>query len=131
MLAKAPSVTPPLSWMLDDLGRPHPRKLARLLGVSERTVRRWMKDDQAPRAVLYAIYWLTSWGQQAVHAELHNSATMYAGYVACLKSEVESLRHELARVLSLAHFDSANAPSMVDVPRLEPAPRPQLQAVKA
>jgi hypothetical protein len=50
--------------------------------------------------------------------------------VDCLKREVKLLQQELARVLALGHFDSANAPSMVDVPRYEEPPRPRLQLVR-
>ena len=107
---KAPSHTPALSLMLDDLGRPQLKRLAKLLDVHPRTLRRWIDRDHAPRPVLLALYWLTSWGRQDVHLSAHNDAKFYAGYVRCLNDEVRALRRELARLLALGHFDSANDP---------------------
>lgn len=130
-LHKAPTHTPTLGLMLDDLGRPHPKKIAKVLGVHERTVRSWIKADCAPRPVLLSLFWLTRWGFSHVDAELHNTAMVHMGHAKALESEVKALKHELARVLSLATFDTANAPTMVDVPRLEAPPAPRLQLVKA
>lgn len=113
MLNRLPSPTqmPPLSMLVDDIGRPSPRRLAKSFDVTERTVRRWMKEDQAPRAVMFALFWLTSWGQQAVHSEAHNSAVMHAGMARCLRDEIDRLRSQLERLGRIADFGAANDPA--------------------
>ena len=72
MLNRLPTQLPPLWMLVDDIGRPSPRQLAKSLDVTERTVERWLKTDKAPRPVMFALFWLTRWGQHAVHCEAHN-----------------------------------------------------------
>lgn len=66
MLHHIPRHLPPLSTMLDDIGRPSDLDLSRRLGVHPRTVRRWRRADAAPRPVLLALFWVTRWGVDAV-----------------------------------------------------------------
>jgi hypothetical protein len=122
MLHTAPRHLPALSLMLDDIGNPKPAALAKTLGVAERTVFRWLADDDAPRAVLLALYWLTTWGRGAVDAQATNDARQYAQLADAYRSENERLRAELARVLAAGDFGTANAPTMVNVDKYRPAP---------
>jgi hypothetical protein len=118
--------------ILDDLGNPAPAKVGRALGVTERTVQRWLADEQAPRAATLALFWLTRWGSDAVTVDARNMASMYASQVAGLRAEIDRLRHELARVVHLADFGTANAPvlDLLPVPEARP-PAPRLQLVVA
>lgn len=113
MLNRLPRQLPALPTMLADLGNPGAAVLARALGVTERTARRWLADGNAPRPALLALFWVTRWGQSEAHSEAHNSAAMHAGMVGCLQREIAALRRELARVLSLGEFGAANSPSAV------------------
>ncbi|MDN3923324.1 hypothetical protein [Roseateles violae] len=110
MLNRLPSPVqcPPLSQLLSDLCDPTPRQLARALGVSAGTVSRWIRQDDAPRPVLLALFWLTRWGVSRIDAEAHNSAAMHAAIAASLRTEAERLRRELARVVAAADFGCAN-----------------------
>lgn len=123
MLNRLRGHLPTLSTMLDDIGRPSPRELARVLDVTERTVRRWLKEDDAPKPVLLAIFWLTSWGQQTVDAETYNLMRLHAGMASALRSEVDALRARLASVGRIADFGAANDPAP-GVPRLVPVVPP-------
>ncbi|NIC40748.1 hypothetical protein [Aquabacterium sp. A08] len=107
---KMPRGVPPLSVMLDDLSNPPPVVLARCFGVSERTVRRWVRHDSAPRPVLFAVFWLTSWGRQTVHLEAENAARMHAGLYECLRRENAALMARIGRLEALGDFGSANLP---------------------
>ena len=54
--------------MLHDLGNPHPARIAKVLGVSVRTVYRWKLEAQmecrpSAKAAALALFWLTRWGQ--------------------------------------------------------------------
>ncbi|OWQ83847.1 hypothetical protein CDN99_25620 [Roseateles aquatilis] len=112
-----PVQCPQLSQILDDLGRPAPRLLAKALGVTPATVTRWIREDSAPRPVLLSLFWLTRWGMSLVDAEAVNSAQMHASMAAMLRAEVERLQHELARVIAAGDFGCANDPTTATLPR--------------
>jgi hypothetical protein len=108
MLTQLPRVVPALAVLLDDLGNPSPAAVARALDVSTRTVQRWMATDEAPRAALLALFYVTRWGQSAVHCQAHNDAVMAHQVADLAQRQNVALRVELARVLRLARFDCAN-----------------------
>lgn len=109
-LHHAPTALPIWQTILDDLGQPHPRQVAKVLGVGVRTVYRWNRDGQAPRAATLALFWLTRWGQSMVHAQAVNDATTAVGLVDCLNREIKVLRVQLEHVLALADTGAANQP---------------------
>lgn len=109
-LGYIPRQVPPLSMLLDDLGNPPARVIARAVGVSERTVQRWIADDSAPRSVLLALFWVTRWGQSTVHAEAHNSARMWAGFARALQDELQQIRSQLAKLGEIGQYGSSNDP---------------------
>ena len=55
--------------MMDDLCNPTPAAIAQVLGLGLRTVERYNATGHAPRHVCLAVFWLTSWGRSAVHAQ--------------------------------------------------------------
>lgn len=69
------------SWqtLMDDLGNPSPEQVARVLGKSPRTIRRYNATGSAPRVVCLAVFWLTRWGRNAVYTQAHNDAVSMAG----------------------------------------------------
>lgn len=73
MLNRLPSGTGSFEDLLSDLGlsaRDTPR-IARALGVSERTVWRWKKTN-APRMALLALWWLSREGHSTWDCEMFN-----------------------------------------------------------
>lgn len=130
-IRKLPKHTPPLGVMLEALGRPHPQELARALGVGERTVRRWISENDAPRPVLLSLFWLTHWGAQWLDADTHNLLLhhMRAGELAT--KEAERLRRDLAALAAFVDARQAEAPQVVGQ-RLHLAPKAprMLYAVK-
>jgi hypothetical protein len=121
MLRDEPRQLPPLWMMLEDLGKP-PAKLARALGVSLRTLQRWIAADQAPRPAALAIFWATSWGRSIIECDAHNQARQALGLAACLQRENARLQRELARVVAAGDFGAANRPLFR--PLRGPAPLP-------
>lgn len=111
MLNRLPRLLMPLSVLLDDIGSPKARELAKVFQVPEKTAAQWLRDDDAPAAVMLALFWLTRWGHNAVHCEAHNAAILQAGIAASLKREVESLTGKLANLGRIADFGSANDPA--------------------
>lgn len=128
---KLPKHTPPLGVMLEALGRPHPLEIAQALGAGERTVRRWISDDDAPRPVLLSLFWLTPWGWQWMDADHHNQLLHHMRLSAALTREADTLREHLAHVANLARIEP---PAVAQTPRhiieaLTQAPR-MLYAVR-
>ncbi len=121
MLCRLPRQLPPLSMMLDDIGRPSPAAVARALGVSARSMRRWIAADAAPRSVLAALFWLTRWGVSQIDADAYNAATLHASYARSLKDENASLRADLGRALALAD-GAANVSSWRELPLAQVLP---------
>lgn len=111
MLNRLPTQLPPLWMLVDDIGRPSPRQLAKSLDVTERTVRRWLKEDKAPRPVMFTLFWLTRWGQHAVHCEAHNDAILQASIARNLRDQIERLQAQLEHVGRIADFGAANDPA--------------------
>jgi predicted DNA-binding transcriptional regulator AlpA len=119
---------PSLSAMLDDLGSPQTAALARALGVSASTARRWIAAGTAPRSVLVSIFWLTRWGRSAVDAESHNAATLHASHARLLRDELIAAQRQIARLrraLDAAPTGAANAPVYSDerLPSIESVSR--------
>nr|WP_316639182.1 hypothetical protein [uncultured Roseateles sp.] len=107
-----PVQCPSLGQILDDLGRPTVKRLAKALGTSQASVYRWIAKDQAPRPVMLSLFWLTRWGMSLVDAEAVNDARLKAQIARCLQDENDRLRFELARVLSIGDFGAANDPTL-------------------
>lgn len=117
MLNRLPSPVqcPTLGQILDDLGRPDAKRLAKALGTSQASIYRWIANDQAPRPVMLALFWLTRWGMSIVDAEAVNDARMKAALARCLQTENDRLRYELSRVLAVGDFGAANDPTQEDL----------------
>ena len=93
---------------MEDLGRPPVRRVARVLALSERSVYRFNQAGEAPRVASLALFWLTSWGRAAVHAQAVNDAIRACGYVDALKHDVARLEARVAHLLSLGNSGAAN-----------------------
>ncbi|WP_367068621.1 hypothetical protein [Oryzisolibacter sp. LB2S] len=97
--------------MFDDLGA-SPAQVAKLLGITERTMRRYLQADDAPRPVLLALFWETRWGRSAADCDAHNYAQVQHGLAQALQSQnarlVRQVR-ELERLLD-SNDRAANRP---------------------
>lgn len=102
---------PQIRVLLENIGNPSPKRVAKALGVNERTVYRWIAADAAPKPALYALFWLTHWGRNWIHTEAHNDAIMQAGIARCLREEVAKLTERLRVLGQTGDFGSANDPA--------------------
>lgn len=114
---------PPLRTLLQDIGSPSPGQVAKALGVSTRTVWRWLERDHAPRPAMLALFWISRWGQSAVDAELACSVGIYRQLANALTQERDELRAQLRRLGQIGDYGSANDPSP-EAPQGTPADRP-------
>lgn len=103
---------PALSLLLSDLGDPSQRAIARALGVCPRTVARWIAQDQAPRCAMLALFWVSRWGRDQIAGHAIEGARLAHAMNAALTAENHQLRRELARVLVVGDFGSANDPTL-------------------
>ena len=86
------------------------QEIARYLGISTRTLRRYITDDQAPRAVLLALFWRTRWGISEIETRAQNDAARYYSWAMTLERENRQLRAKIERLQDMADFGSANRP---------------------
>lgn len=88
-----------LRMLLDDIPQ---QKVREILGVSDRTMRRWLAGDTAiPQAIFQALYWHTRWGDSELQSR-------YGFESSVLRSLLAAHRGQLAR---LAVLPAANAPA--------------------
>ena len=116
---RAPSQAglPDLATMLADLPAT-PQQIAHHLGVSLATLERYRRANEAPRAVMLALFWETRWGRSAADCEAANyGALMYqAGQAA--RKENAALRRQLDQLeLEMA---SSGAGSAANTPFFQP-----------
>lgn len=109
-LDNAPKTLPIWQTILDDLGCPPPHRVARTLGISERTVYRWNQGGCPPRMALLALYWLTRWGRSEVDTRATNDAILAVSYLRSLKDRVRELEVDLQHVLAISDTGCANGP---------------------
>jgi hypothetical protein len=128
MLNRLPRQLPALSLILDDLGAPTPAALATALGASERSVRRWIATDSAPRPAMLALFWLTRWGMSIVDCEAGRLADLHVALARSSAAELQEVRGVLAHVLRLADLGAANDPAPgAPISRVGASPRPRAQ----
>ncbi len=111
MLNRLPRQMPPLSLILEDIGNPKPKEIARALCVSEAIVKKWIKAGDAPHPVMLAMFWLTRWGRSAVDCEAHNAAIMSAGIARNRQDQIDILEKRIQRLAQIAYFGAANDPA--------------------
>jgi hypothetical protein len=111
MLNRFPTQISSLSMLLDDIGRPKPKAIAKAFHVSERSVHRWIKADFAPWPVMLALFYLTRWGHNWVHTEAHNTALLHIQMAVGLRGENRALRERLQRMAQIGQFGAANDPA--------------------
>jgi hypothetical protein len=108
MLALLPARMPAFSVLLDHLAA-HPDTTARALGVSRRTVYRWIETD-APRAACLALWPLTRWGRSADITAAYNDADIARALARALERERATLQRRIAYLEGLRDDGAANGP---------------------
>jgi predicted DNA-binding transcriptional regulator AlpA len=106
----APRALPIWQTILDDLGNPHPSRIAKVLGLGVRTVYRYNREAQAPRHVCLALFWLTRWGRSQVDCQAVNDCQLAVAYANAIETELHQARTQLAHVLALSDTGAANQP---------------------
>lgn len=88
-----------------------PADIGRALGVSERTVWRWLAAGEAPRPAALALFWVTPWGWSQIDSEARHRLATAAALVQSLRDELTAERAQCARLLAMGYgAGSANVP---------------------
>ncbi len=135
---RAPTLTPQLCTLLDDLPTRDLGRVARHLGIARSTLTRYKRTGNAPRLVHLALFWETRWGASVIDCDLVNLQRLQRGQIEALERENATLRLQLDKAHEL-HTGAANesifAPGLVGggkagferAPQVQPNRRPWLQ----
>lgn len=85
---------PHVCTLLDSIGSD--KAIARLLGLTPGTIKRYRKDGQAPKPVMYALFWESPWGRETVDIGLLNEARFSYVKAQGLELENKTLRKQIA-----------------------------------
>lgn len=110
--APRPAGLPHFQSIVDNIGATD-EQLAKLLGMKPATIRKYRQDGQAPRTVMLALFWETTWGISAVDAEATNWARRYYTENQILKRKNDRLVKQLLTLesaLSNEKTGAANTP---------------------
>ena len=102
----APASLPVWQVLMADLGDPPPARVAKALGIGERTVYRYNSTGYAPKPVALAVFWLTRWGRSMVNAQATNDAIAACEVKPCAVADdkpasVSSVADELLKLKKL------------------------------
>lgn len=96
--APRPAQLPHLHSIIDNIGQPLPR-LASFLDLSAPTLKRYEQAGQAPRPVMLALFWETTWGRSAAYCEADNTARLHYMRAMMLERKVRDLEATIAHLL--------------------------------
>lgn len=96
-----------LRGLLADLGCT-PLQAAKFLQVTERTVWRWLKEENAPFAVLAALWHETPRGREAGALDVGNALVIERGLARSLNDLCMTKTAQLTRLLSISDTGAAN-----------------------
>lgn len=106
---RAPTQTPDFSTLLDDMPTRDMKQIARHLGLSLATVRRYERTGNAPRLVHLALFWESRWGLSVLDCEIINRDRLRLQHISAMERENKALKAQLSRLAALAN-GAANDP---------------------
>ena len=113
------------SLMLDCLATP--LELSKFLHVTERSVWRWLKDDNAPYAVLAAIWHETPAGRRVTAVDVGNEAVLYRGLATAATAALTAETARLGRLVAICDTGAMNDPLFTGPSAPPPGGRPKYQ----
>lgn len=106
-----PAGLPHLHSLLDNI-QASEKEIAKLIDVSVPTLRKYRARGQAPRSVMLALFWESTWGLRTADVTAANHAAQYFALAQSLRRENDRLVKQLLRMereLSRGH-GAANGP---------------------
>lgn len=99
---------PAFSTIVADLPA-SPAQVARHLDLTKATIARYTATDQAPRAVMLALFWESRWGRSAADCEAANWGAVYYRKAMGLERENAALRRQIAQLEGLLAEQASGA----------------------
>ena len=103
---------PPFSLMLADAGKCHATLCAHL-GITLRTLQRYIAQDHAPRAVMISLWVESRWGHNMIETQIVNERAAYYALAHSWERHAAGLRRQLLALEAERSADgvqSANSP---------------------
>ena len=101
--------------MLDKIGR-NDADLAKFLDISPRTLGNYRSKGQAPRVVMLALFWESTWGQSAANCDAVNWGRLQFQENAMLKRQIAKQQRQILELeKALAEVDKAANSPIFDV----------------
>ena len=91
-------------------------QVARHLGISLSTLTKYAKADQAPHAVMLALFWETRWGRSAADVEASNFGATYYREAKGLERELQRMAGVMLRLEQEIDFHSRTARGAANSP---------------
>lgn len=107
---RAPTHTPHILTLVDDLPTRDQKLISRHLGISARTLARWIATGNAPRLAHLALFWETRWGLSVAHCTAENGERIALAWARSLERETAMLRARIQRLEETGDFGAANSP---------------------
>lgn len=104
-----------LRMFIDELGGP--KRVHKYLGISERTVWRWLAAGRAPRAAVLALFWESRWGRSQIFTDQVNEIRLLYRQVCILQEQYQKAK-DIITGLRAMHAGSANEPLFEELPDL-------------
>ncbi|KEH06829.1 hypothetical protein GY14_32310 [Delftia tsuruhatensis] len=107
-----PAGLPHLHSLLDNI-QASEKEIARLLDITVPTLRKYKAKGQAPRTVMLALFWESTWGLRTADVTAANHAAQYFALAQSLRRENDRLVKQLLimeQELSNSQTGAANSP---------------------
>ncbi len=92
--------------------------VSRYLGVSESTVRGWLREaTPVPRGVVLALFWESKWGRSQIFTDQVNEIRLLYRQVCILQEQYQKAK-DIITGLRAMHTGSANEPLFEELPDL-------------
>lgn len=107
-----PAGLPHLHSLLDNI-QASEKEIAKLIDVSVPTLRKYRARGQAPRSVMLALFWESTWGLRTADVTAANQAAQYFALAQALKRENQRLVKQMLTMeqeLTQAATGAANGP---------------------
>lgn len=85
---------PHLLTMLDSIGSDD--AVCRFLDIHPSTLRRYRKEGQAPKPVMYALFWETPWGRETADINALNDARQHYTRSVMLESQIKRIKKHVS-----------------------------------
>lgn len=114
-----------LRLFIDELGGV--KRVHKYLGVTERSVWRWLSTGRAPRAAVLALYWESKWGRSQIFTDQVNEIRLLYRQVCILQDQYQKAK-DIITGLRAMHAGSANEPIYDELPDLSNRQPPTFDA---